>query len=228
MKKLMLGLMMAFAATAARAEELQPVPYLDWDAETRQMTNAVCTTYAVVESTDWPRFDAGTTYVVTGAVEVTGSISVNGTVANPTRLILCDGAKLTVGAGVMVGVSIDGSTTNALVICGQTLGSGTLEATGGNGGAGIGGGYKGAGGTVTINGGTVTATGDHGGAGVGGGDGGAGGAVTINGGTVTATSGGGGAGIGGGCEGAGGAVTINGGTVTARASAAARVALAGR
>ncbi len=97
-------------------------------------------------------------------------------------------------------------------------------------GAGIGGSYEEACGTVTINGGTVTATGatadgSPGGAGIGGGgsalsSGSVGGTVTINGGIVTATGATNGAGIGGGGSGgtngcAGGTVTINGGTVTA-------------
>jgi hypothetical protein len=91
----------------------------------------------------------------------------------------------------------------------------TLTSTGGNNGAGIGGGRDGAGGTVTISGGTVTATGGSSGAGIGG-AGGAGGTITINGGTVTATGGSDGAGIGG----AGGTVTISGGTVTATGGSA--------
>lgn len=62
-----------------------------------------------------------------------------------------------------------------------------MTATGGESGAGIGGGYRGVGGTVTIHGGTVTATGGDYGAGIGGGDYGHGGTVTINGGTVAAT-----------------------------------------
>jgi len=47
-------------------------------------------------------------------------------------------------------------------------GSGTLTASGGRWGAGIGGGYNGIGGTITITGGTVTASGTEG-AGIGGG-----------------------------------------------------------
>lgn len=52
---------------------------------------------------------------------------------------------------------------------------------------GIGGGYDGNGGTVTISGGTVTATGGDNAAGIGSGDLGNGGIVNIYGGTVTAT-----------------------------------------
>jgi hypothetical protein len=104
-----------------------------------------------------------------------------------------------------------------------TVSGGTVAATGGNYGAGIGGGrkagYGGAGGTVTISGGTVAATGGYTGAGIGGGTYGDGGAVTVYGGLVVATGGDeAGAGIGGGDGGAGGTLWISGGTVTANGS----------
>ncbi len=89
---------------------------------------------------------------------------------------------------------------------------GTITATCESHGAGIGGGYNGSG-TVTISGGDVTAIGGYFGAGIGGVYGGSG-TVTINGGDVTAIGGGYGAGIGGGAHGSG-TVTISGGNVTA-------------
>ena len=101
--------------------------------------------------------------------------------------------------------------------------NGSLDATGGRGGAGIGS-ASGQDGQVTITGGDITATAGStagssqtlgGGAGIGGGDGGAGkggnGDVEITGGTITAT-GVYGAGIGGGRS-ADGDVTISGGTI---------------
>ena len=115
----------------------------------------------------------------------------------------------------------------AAAVIGTTLsidGTGTLTATGGDLGAGIGGsGYRSStngGGTITINSGAVTAIGGDGGAGIGGGGApagieGSGGAITINGGTVTARGGLGSAGIGGGNVGPGGTITIKSGTVTA-------------
>jgi len=109
-------------------------------------------------------------------------------------------------------------------------GSGSVMATGGKYGAGIGGRYDTSSnficGNIAINSGTVTATGGEGAAGIGsGGIGNVGnssncGDITISGGTVTATGGDGAAGIGSGesynlgyssC----GDITINGGTVTA-------------
>ena len=97
-----------------------------------------------------------------------------------------------------------------------TITGGTVNATGGKYAAGIGGGQNGSGENITINGGTVEATGGDFGAGIGGGLNGVGKNITINGGTVEATGGdNGGAGIGGGDRGSGEAITITGGTVNA-------------
>ena len=100
--------------------------------------------------------------------------------------------------------------------------AGSLKATGGQFGAGIGGVENGNGKNITINGGTVEATGGDFGAGIGGGFGGSGENITINDGKVTATGGSYAAGIGGGSVGAWGGdagsgknITINGGTVNA-------------
>ena len=113
-----------------------------------------------------------------------------------------------------------------------TIYGGIINAQGGNnfaGGTGIGGGYYGKCGNITINGGTVTAIGGvddsgQGGPGIGGGESGTGiGNIVINGGTVTAIGKGGSAGIGGfrSYSGSAGAnVTINGGTVIASGSTA--------
>ena len=88
-------------------------------------------------------------------------------------------------------------------------GDGSLDATGGEFGAGIGGGYESDCGAVTIPGGTVTATGGPGSAGIGGGTLGSGGTIEISGGTVKATGGSHAAGIGGGWFGSGGTLTIS-------------------
>ena len=107
----------------------------------------------------------------------------------------------------------------------KEAGSGSLKATGGKYGAGIGGGNYGSGNygsgkNITIKGGTVTAKGGDCGAGIGGGNGGIGENIKITDGTVNATGGWGGAGIGGGDGGYGGYgngknITITDGTVTA-------------
>ena len=97
--------------------------------------------------------------------------------------------------------------------------AGSLTATGGKFGAGIGGGDSGSGEAITITGGTVEATGGDFGAGIGGGSWGNGEDITIKGGTVEANGGLFGAGIGGGnaasIGGSGKNITITGGTVNA-------------
>ncbi|CFX14949.1 Fibronectin, type III [Syntrophomonas zehnderi OL-4] len=139
------------------------------------------------------------------AFELTGSAAVNLTLASGNSLKSGDGrAGLQVPAGTSLTIG----------------GTGTFSATGGDGGAGIGGGKLGDGGIIAITGGVVTSDGGDdpfGGAGIGGGGCGDGGTVTISGGTVTATGGDGdrgdGAGIGGGTGGDGGSVVITGGSV---------------
>lgn len=113
-------------------------------------------------------------------------------------------------------------------------GAGSLTATGGTSGAGIGGANSKSSSNITITGGSITATvGSNSGsgrtycgAGIGGGDGAGCSDITISGGTVTASSAAGAAGIGGGrWAGAGTAdsagVTITNGTVTANGGAGA-------
>lgn len=98
-------------------------------------------------------------------------------------------------------------------------GTGSLNATGGKGGAGIGGGgIDGNGNNITISGGTVDAKGGEYSAGIGGGgnssDNNAS-KITISGGNVTATGAGSAAGIGGGNGGSGTDIEITGGKVKA-------------
>ena len=102
----------------------------------------------------------------------------------------------------------------------KEAGSGSLKATGGKYGAGIGGGNYGSGENITITGGRVNATGGWGSAGIGGGNYGRGNygsgkTITIKGGTVTAKGGDCGAGIGGGNGGIGENIKITDGTVNA-------------
>ena len=111
--------------------------------------------------------------------------------------------------------------------------AGSLTATGGEYGAGIGGQGKNEefdrppqvtqelydASNITITGGTVNATGGDNGAGIGGGKYGSGKNITITGGTVTAAVDNWGAGIGGGCYGSGEDITITGGTVIAEGGA---------
>ena len=109
--------------------------------------------------------------------------------------------------------------------CGNiTISGGTVTATGGNKAAGIGsGGYQGKCGDITISGGTVTATGGNNAAGIGSGYQCTCGNIAITGGNVTATGGDGGAGIGSGYQGTCGNIAITGGYVTATAGSGCSV-----
>ena len=116
---------------------------------------------------------------------------------------------------------LEKTSTGTLTLKDDNKEAGSLMATGGMSGAGIGGGFQGNGENITITGGTVTATGGFNAAGIGGGINGNGENITIKGGTVNATGGEGGAGLGGGSNNGGGIngngknITITGGTVNA-------------
>ena len=92
---------------------------------------------------------------------------------------------------------------------------GSLNATGGSYGAGIGGGYEQDVSDITIESSDITATGGRGGAGIGGGNAGDASNITIAGGEIDAVGGKQAAGIGGGYNGDGSYITIEDGTVKA-------------
>ena len=110
---------------------------------------------------------------------------------------------------------LEKTSTGTLTLKDDNKEAGSLTATGGYNGAGIGGGNGDGAENITITGGTVTATGGSSGAGIGGGREGKGENITITGCTVNATGNEDGAGIGGGSSGSGENITINGGEVTA-------------
>lgn len=103
----------------------------------------------------------------------------------------------------------------------DTTGLGSLDATGGDNGAGIGGNQTEDAASISVISGSVTAHGGSNAAGIGGGGnngstpGGAGGTQDYSGGSITATGGASGAGIGGGSAGIGGTTSVSGGHVTA-------------
>lgn len=212
------------------------VLYLDENGVQQTATNAI---QVAKSDTQW---DGGwyvvSTNITIGSQDTPQRITVNGEV----HLILADGCTLTVNGGIGVGdgnsltiyAQSTGSSMGTLIVQNVdaynagigggyngdggtiTINGGKVDATGGSwGAAGIGGGYGGGGGEITIEGGEVTATGGRWGAGIGGGDSGAGGTITIKGGEVDTTGGGGAAGIGGGYNGGGGEITISHGKVTA-------------
>lgn len=174
-------------------------------------------------------------FVVTGT-STTSKLVIKGSSGTAAKVYLND-LHITVSSGAAVSVSnnvdlyIEGSSVlqsggNCAGIQkeddGQLTidGSGSLEATGGESGAGIGGAFHKPGNNITINGGKIVAqstTGNGWGAGIGGGNKGNGNNITINGGDVTAIGGSEAAGIGGGIYASADNITINGGTVTAKA-----------
>jgi hypothetical protein len=144
-----------------------------------------------------------TTYYEDGSSSST--VYVDDTAADKGNVVYCDN-------GSMYSTdSADGAGSSGSI----TINGGTVNAKGGSGGAGIGGGTNSAVQTIEINGGTVTATSRSIAAGIGGGFCAPGGNITINGGIVNASGQGSGTGIGGGLFAASGSITITGGEVTA-------------
>ena len=140
------------------------------------------------------------------------------------------GAAVTTGGKGNVTIELDGSNTvksgnfhagvekkneGNLTIADENK-NGSLNATGGENGAGIGGGGVGDGTDITVSGGEVTAKGGKYGAGIGGGYLASGTKITVFDGKVNATGGEHGAGIGGGGGGDGTDITVSGGEVTAK------------
>ena len=168
---------------------------------------------------------------VTNACDVTlDSLSLdNSSVANRPGFKVVDGADVAltlVGENVLKG----GNDAAGLSVTNGTSvtigGDGSLAATGGGYGAGIGGGKDEAVGSVNIVGGTVTAVGGDRAAGIGGGLGGTGCAIAICGGYVTATGGSYGAAIGSGDQrsqytATGDSIAISGGVIRVAAPAQA-------
>jgi len=196
------------AALAAYVAAAAPVDYCAADGTLRQ-TNAT----VVASSASAVTWSAGW-YAVTNDVTLAKGVTCSGAV----NLILGDGVRLTVtGEDDKDAVAVLAKDA-ALAIYGQRQGTGTLQATGGYFGAGIGvypagtgeSCHMGIGGTVD-NPGILVPIIDPFGPGSGGADP----ALTINGGTVRAMGGDYGAGIGGRSAATNTSIVVNGGLVTA-------------
>ena len=153
----------------------------------------------------------GTATSNTITIEAAAGAEANVTLENVN--INTGGAAITTSGDGSVNIELDGANkvqsgtyhagvekTNdgTLTITDTDQDNGSLTATGGQRGAGIGGGYQASSSNITISGGKVTANGGQWAAGIGGGEDGNGSHITIEGGTVTANGGYGAAGIGGG------------------------------
>ncbi len=127
-------------APGVLADPASDVPYLDKNGQKQ-----TCPTATVVADSDtvWTSTtEAPGWYVVTGPVEIPRRVTVTGDV----HLILADNASLTVNGGIGVAGG------NALTIYAQSMDEstmGSLTATGSDS-AGIGGGFNGSDGTLTI------------------------------------------------------------------------------
>ena len=155
------------------------VSYLDTDGVVKYVNCVIIASGTVQLSNGW--------YAATSSVNIPSGL----TVLDDVKLIIADGATVTVTAGTAYGkAGISVGAGNSLTVYSQEAGTGVLNATGYDSGAGIGGNNGVACGSVTINGCTVNATGGSSGAGIGGGYTGAGGIIVVNGGEVHATGGG--------------------------------------
>lgn len=169
---MLFALLPCFTITASAASN---VPYVD--AKGIAQTPIANATDITSSTTTWKNG----WYYASGNVTISKRVTVSGTV----NLILADGANLTINGGISV---LSG---NAIIIWGQSGGTGKLTANGGTRQTGIGSHNDAAAGNITINGGNITA---NGGAGkdlsaptaIGGARNGKAGAITINGGNVTA------------------------------------------
>ncbi len=190
----------------------------NWDISTGNLVISSGGTYTVTGTTTSYTISVNTSDAVTITLDNT-SIDVSATSGqsafdsggNVTLYLI--GSNILKSGANQSGINVtDGE---QLTIDNAPSSQGSLSATGGGFGAGIGGGYMQNGGAVMIRGGRVTANGGDFAAGIGGAYTGNGGAVTITGGTVTATGGVQAAGIGGGIGGSGGDVVITGGSIKA-------------
>ncbi len=168
-----------------------------------------------VKNTDrsWGTINTESWYLADGNLTINSTVTINGNV----HLILADDSNFSVKDAYNAGLRIPAG--SSLCLYGQRQGTGILQATGGNNGAGIGGLVEVGGGHLTINGGKITSSGGYGnGAGIGGIS-----EVEINGGVIIARGNGHGAGIGSGLFGKYCLITINGGDVTASSDQSAGI-----
>ena len=179
-------------------------------------TESSADVYKITGTVGGQTIDAGKTVVLSGVNISDGQIACSGN-AN----IILMGTNSVTAPDNKAAIKIGGSSTTLTI-----TGSGSLTATGGRFGAGIGTDYNGSGGNIVINGGSVTANGGDYSAGIGTGRAGNAtntcGDITINGGTVSAQGVNGGAGIGTGLSSSAsntcGAITIGTGVIRVTAN----------
>lgn len=208
MKKFILSIIIILCLNHVYAQEIE---YLAYNTATKSFETKTISSATEITSTTTTISNGW--YVVNNNITISGSLTINGNVS----LILKDGYTLTVTDGVKVASSNELTIYTSSNNTGKLIATGNNEA----GSAGIGGVAWNSSGTITINGGTIEATGANGGAGIGSGHGGTStGKITINGGNITATGGacgsiGAGAGIGSGYQSNNYEIIITNGIITA-------------
>lgn len=183
---------------------IDAVPYLEYTEN--GFVTEYAQTYTVIDSENAPTEWTNDWYVVEGTVAIDSRVTVTGDV----KLILKNGANLTVNGGIDVSGTSNSFTVYAQSTDESKMGGLTATAADETGNAGIGSSGRQTAGAITVNGGRVTATGGsrseqeesvipgeyeeivYTGAGIGGGEKSACSTITINGGDVTASTKGGG------------------------------------
>ncbi|MBW7571957.1 X2-like carbohydrate binding domain-containing protein [Caproiciproducens faecalis] len=179
---LAVALVLTMLPTAAFAAEANTY-YVDSNSNTQHIA-------ATEIDNDTATLDSGWYVVDSGTVKIDHTLTVTGDV----KLILADGASLTVNGSDGDNAGIEVTADNSLSIYAQSIGSnmGKLTATGSENGAGIGSDSFSPSGNISICGGRITATGGNGSdvaAGIGNVSGTSFGTISIYGGMVTATNG---------------------------------------
>ena len=207
----------------------------DWDLNDGSITvNAGDSGQTVTQGSN-PAVPDEAPVITQSSAETSNTITINTSDNATANVTISDvnintsGAAVSTGGKGNVNIELDGTNTlksgrehagleksgdGKLTITDEN-GNGKLIATGGDYGAGIGGGSKGNGSNITITGGEITATGGISASGIGGGNLGGGNNITITGGEVTATGGMFASSIGGGFFRDGNDIIITGGKVTA-------------
>ena len=189
--------------TSPKPVEYQKEQILYLEYENGGFTNKYIEEFTPISKDNRPTTWTTGWYVVDGTVEIDSRVTVTGDV----KLILKDGANLTVNGGIDVSGTSNSFTVYAQSADESQMGSLTATAADKTGNAGIGSSGRQTAGAITVNGGRVTATGGsrseqkesvipgeyeeivYTGAGIGGGEKSACSMITINGGIVTANPG---------------------------------------
>lgn len=125
---IVLGMMPGLSGNMTQVQAADGVTanYVDERGETQTVSNV---TMVTTDTVTWGTSDTTTWYVVSGEVNISSRVTVNGDV----NIILSDGASLNAAMGITVvdnDEDYDNGSANSLTIYGQSKGTGGLVATG--------------------------------------------------------------------------------------------------